>query len=26
MDIRIWWNNRMVHSVSYPLKGFRVHF
>ena len=26
MDIRIWWNNRMVHSVTYPLKGFRVHF
>ncbi len=26
MDIRIWWNNRMVHSVSYPLKGFKVHF
>ena len=26
MDTRIWWNNRMVHSVSYPLKGFRVHF
>ena len=26
MDIRIWWNNRMVQSVSYPLKGFRVHF
>lgn len=26
MDIRIWWNNRMVHSLSYPLKGFKVHF
>lgn len=26
MDIRIWSNNRMVHSVSYPLKEFRVHF
>jgi len=26
MDIRIWWNNRMVHSVSYPLTEFRVHF
>jgi len=26
MDIRIWWNNRMVYSVTYPLKGFRVHF
>jgi hypothetical protein len=26
MDIRIWWTNRMVHSVTYPLKEFRVHF
>jgi len=26
MDIRIWWNNKMVHSVSYPLTGFKVHF
>ena len=27
MEIRIWWNNQMVHSVTYPLKDFlRVHF
>ena len=26
MEIRIWWNDQMVHSVTYPLKGFRVHF
>ena len=26
MDIRIWWNKKMVHSVTFPLKGFRVHF
>jgi hypothetical protein len=26
MHIRIWWNNMMVHSVSLPLLGFRVHF
>jgi len=26
MDVRIWWNNKMVHSVSYPLHEFRVHF
>lgn len=26
MHIRIWWNNKMVHSVSLPLQGFRVHF
>lgn len=27
LEIRIWWNNRMVHSVIYPLKEFpRVHF
>jgi transposase len=26
MHIRIWWNNTMVHSVSYPLSDFRVHF
>jgi hypothetical protein len=25
MDIRIWWNDKMVHSVSLPLHGFRVH-
>jgi hypothetical protein len=26
MDIRIWWSHKMVHSVSLPLAGFRVHF
>jgi hypothetical protein len=26
MHIRIWWNEKMVHSLSLPLKGFRVHF
>ena len=26
METRIWWNNKMVHSVALPLEGFRVHF
>ena len=26
MHIRIWWNKKMVHSLSLPLGGFRVHF
>lgn len=27
IEVRIWWENRMVQSVTYPLKGFpRVHF
>ena len=27
LEIRIWWENRMVQSVAYPLKEFpRVHF
>jgi len=26
MDIRIWWSQKMVHSVSLPLAGLRVHF
>lgn len=26
MLIRIWFNDRMVHSLSLPLEGFRVHF
>jgi len=27
LEVRIWWDNRMVHSVTYPLKEFpRVHF
>jgi hypothetical protein len=26
MDVRIWSNNKMVHSTAYPLHEFRVHF
>lgn len=27
LEVRIWWNNQMVHSVAFPLKEFpRVHF
>jgi hypothetical protein len=26
MDVRIWWNRQMVHSISLPLAGFPVHF
>ncbi len=27
LEVRIWWDNRMVHSVTYPLKEFpRVQF
>ena len=26
MEIRIWWNDKMVHSVALPLAEFRVHF
>jgi len=27
LEIRVWWENRLVHSVVYPLKEFpRVHF
>ena len=27
LDVRIWWESRIVHSVVYPLKEFpRVHF
>ena len=26
MDVRIWSNNKMVHSSAYPLQEFRVHF
>ncbi len=22
LEVRIWWNNRMVHSVAYPLREF----
>jgi hypothetical protein len=25
MEIRIWWNAKMVHAVALPLEGFRVH-
>lgn len=26
MEIRIWWDDHMAHSVTLPLQGFRVHF
>jgi hypothetical protein len=27
LEVRIWWENQMVHSVTYPLKDFPgVHF
>ncbi len=26
MNIRIWWNTKLVHTVCLPLQGFRVHF
>ena len=27
LEVRIWWESQMVHSVAYPLKDFpRVHF
>ena len=26
MNIRIWWKDKMVHTVSLPLQSFRVHF
>ena len=27
LEVRIWWNNQMVHSVVYPLKEFPgAHF
>jgi hypothetical protein len=25
MELRIWWNNDLVHSLALPLKGFTVH-
>ena len=25
MEARIWWKDKMVHSVALPLEGFRVH-
>lgn len=26
LDIRIWWNQKMVHSLSLPLANSKVHF
>jgi len=26
LEIRIWWNNKMVHSINLPLANLRVHF
>jgi len=26
MQVRFWWHNQLVHQVSLPLNGFRVHF
>ena len=26
MEVRIWWNNTLVHTITYPLREFRVHF
>lgn len=27
LEVRIWWENQMVHTLTYPLKEFpRVHF
>jgi hypothetical protein len=27
IEVRIWWENHMAHSIVFPLKGFsRVHF
>ena len=26
MRVRIWWEDNMVQSVTFPLQGFRVHF
>jgi hypothetical protein len=26
MQIRIWWNDQLVHSLDLPIHGFRVHF
>jgi hypothetical protein len=26
MELSIWWNDQMVHSLTLPLDGFRVHF
>jgi hypothetical protein len=26
LEIRIWWNNKMIHSINLPLANLRVHF
>jgi hypothetical protein len=26
MEVRIWWNQKMVHSAHLPLAGLQVHF
>jgi len=26
MEVRLWWNQKMVHSIHLPLAGLRVHF
>jgi len=26
MEIRIWWRQKMVYSVAFPLSEFTVHF
>lgn len=26
MELRIWWENKFVRSLTLPLEGFRVHF
>lgn len=26
MEIRLWWNQQLVHKLSLPLKDFSVHF
>jgi hypothetical protein len=25
IGVRIWWHNKLVHSLALPLEGFRVH-
>jgi hypothetical protein len=25
MEVRIWWQNKMVHSLALPLGGFTIH-
>jgi hypothetical protein len=26
MEVRIWWSQKIVHSINLPLTGLRVHF